>query len=45
MFCPWDPREYAAMDTVISERNVTAGSGEWCILKLVTGYKWDAARQ
>ena len=45
VFCPWDPRKCADMDTLISDRKVTAGSGEWCRLKLVTGYKWDSARQ
>ena len=33
------------MDTLISERNVSAGSGEWCRLKLITGYTWNSAEQ
>ena len=32
-------------DTLISDKRVTACSGEWCRLKLVTSYKWDTARQ
>ena len=36
---------YADMDTLISDRKVAAGSGEWCRLKLVTSYKWDIAMQ
>ena len=41
MLCPWDPRKYADMDTLISDRKVKAGSGEWYRLELVTRYKWD----
>ena len=45
VLCPWDPRKYADMDTLISDRKVSEGSGEWCRLKLVTSYKWDTTRQ
>ena len=37
VFCPWDPKKYADMDRLISDKKVTEGSGEWCILKLGTG--------
>ena len=33
------------MDTFIYDRKVSVGSGEWCRLKLVTGYKWNSAGQ
>ena len=45
VFCPWDPRTYAGMDMLISDRKITAGSGEWCRLKLVTGYKLNSTGQ
>ena len=43
--CPWNPRTYAGMDMLISDRKVTAGSGEWCRLKLVKGYKLNSSGQ
>ena len=43
VLCPWDPSKYANMDTLISDRKITAGSGEWSKLKLVTGYEWNSA--
>ena len=33
------------MDPLIFDRKVSAGSGEWGRLKLVTGYKWNSTGQ